>query len=271
MRVFLFTDGSLEGDGRLRNFPSMADFFDADVHAAGQFFAGRLAAKFLYKLPGMPGELVDDLDHVDRYADLSRLVGNCRSDGLPNPSGRIGREFISASPVELIRAFHQAQIPFLDEIEKLQAMMGIFFGDRDHQAKVGRGEFLLGLLGVGFATLNNAERAFERDQTAVTRQCHSAQRDARATKLSARLGGDWVCQTPQAANLAFQSLEALDEGPEVVHEALAFVPMERNLADGERNVDARAGQRPLAANVGLLLRFWRSGEFLCLAEGGFME
>src|SRR5437588_786732 len=183
MRVFLFTDGSLKGDGRLRNFPSMADFFDADVHAAGQFFAGRLAAKFLYKLPGMPGELVDDLDHVDR----------------------------------------------------------------------------------------NADRAFEREQTAVTRQCHSAQRDARATKLSARLGGDWVCQTPQAANLAFQSLEALDEGPEVVHEALAFVPMERNLADGERNVDARAGQRPLAANVGLLLRFWRSGEFLCLAEGGFME
>src|SRR5579859_153332 len=164
MSVFFFADGGLEGDGRLSNFPGAADLFKGDVHAAGQLLGGRLAAKFLNELPGAAGELVNDLDHVDGNADGARLVGNGARDGLANPPGGVGGEFIPAAPVELVRAFHQAEISFLDEIEELQAMMRIFLGDRDYQAKVGCGEFPFGLLGVGFAAPNNAERALESDQ-----------------------------------------------------------------------------------------------------------
>src|SRR5207248_425829 len=72
---FLFADWRLEGDGSLSNFAGAADFLDGDVHAHGQLFRGRLAAKFLNELPRAASELVYDLDHVDGNADCARLLG----------------------------------------------------------------------------------------------------------------------------------------------------------------------------------------------------
>src|SRR5205085_6405071 len=134
---FLFADWRLKGDGSLSNFAGAADFLDGDVHAHGQLFRGRLAAKFLNELPRAAGELVNDLDHVNGNADGARLVSNRASDGLTNPPGSVGGKFVAAAPIELVGTFHQAEIAFLNEIEELQAMMSIFLGNGDHEAKVG--------------------------------------------------------------------------------------------------------------------------------------
>src|SRR5207302_7169442 len=130
---FLFADWGLKGNGSLSNFAGAADLFNGYVHASGQLLGSRLAAKFLNELPGATSELVNDLDHVNRNADSAGLVSNRASDGLTNPPGGVSGEFISAAPIELVGSLHQAEIAFLNEIEELQAMMGIFFGDGDHQ------------------------------------------------------------------------------------------------------------------------------------------
>ena len=50
VRVFLFSDGSFERDGLLRDLEDLADLRDRDVHAAGDLFRGGFAAKLLHQL-----------------------------------------------------------------------------------------------------------------------------------------------------------------------------------------------------------------------------
>ena len=88
--------------------------------------------------------LVDRLDHVHRNTDRAGLVSDGARDGLADPPGRIGREFVAAAIFELIDRFHQADIAFLDEIEELQAAIGVLLRNGDHEAKVRFDHFLLG-------------------------------------------------------------------------------------------------------------------------------
>jgi len=55
---------------------------------------------------------------------------------LPDPPGGVGRELVAAPVLELVDRLHQADVAFLDEVEELQAAVGIFFGDRDDEAIV---------------------------------------------------------------------------------------------------------------------------------------
>ena len=50
VRIFLFTDWSFERDGLLGDLQDLADLGDRDVHAAGNLFAGWLAAQLLHQL-----------------------------------------------------------------------------------------------------------------------------------------------------------------------------------------------------------------------------
>src|SRR5215469_10423107 len=142
--VFLFTDRSLEGYGCLSDLARLAHFFDGHVQPLGQLLRSGLAAKLLHELASALGKLIDNLDHVNGHPDGARLVGDGASDGLANPPGGVGGELITAAPVELVGAFHEPEITFLDQIEKLQPMMGVFLGYGDHQSKVGFGQFFLG-------------------------------------------------------------------------------------------------------------------------------
>src|SRR6266852_7682346 len=45
VRVFLFSDGGLEGDGLLGDLEDLTDLRDRDVHALGNLFRGGFAAK----------------------------------------------------------------------------------------------------------------------------------------------------------------------------------------------------------------------------------
>src|SRR5580692_9279161 len=63
VRVFLFSDGSFEGDGLLGDLEDLADFCDRDIHALGDLFRGGFAAELLHQLTRGADELVDGLDH----------------------------------------------------------------------------------------------------------------------------------------------------------------------------------------------------------------
>ena len=76
-------------------------------------------------------------------------------DRLPDPPGGIGREFVAAAVFELIDRLHQADIAFLDQVEELQAAVGVFLGDGDDEAQVRLHHFLLGLARLALALLHH--------------------------------------------------------------------------------------------------------------------
>src|ERR1700730_8014271 len=94
-------------------------------------------------------------------ARARRARGDGASDGLANPPGGVGRKFVAAAPLEFIDGLHQADVALLDQVQELQAAIGIFFRDGNDQAQVGFDQFLFGLFGFGFAAMNDGERALE--------------------------------------------------------------------------------------------------------------
>src|SRR5579862_266435 len=74
VRIFFFADWRFERDGLLRDLEDLADLRDRDIHALGDLFRGRLAAKLLHQLTRGADELVDRLDHVHRDTDRAGLV-----------------------------------------------------------------------------------------------------------------------------------------------------------------------------------------------------
>ena len=108
--------------------------------------------------------LVDRLDHVHRNTDRARLVGDRAGDGLANPPGGVGRELVATAVFELVHRLHQADVAFLDQIEELQATVGVLLGNRDHEAQVGLDHFLLGIARGGFTFVHALVDAFELGQ-----------------------------------------------------------------------------------------------------------
>src|SRR5690606_39626475 len=71
-------------------------------------------------------------------------------NGLANPPGGIGGELVTATVFELVHGLHQADVAFLDQVEELQATVGVFLGNGNHQTQVGFHHFLLGAAGFRF-------------------------------------------------------------------------------------------------------------------------
>jgi hypothetical protein len=117
----------------------------------------RLAADLVQHLARGAHDLVDRLDHVHRDADGARLVGDRAGDRLPDPPRRVGRELVAAAVLELVDRLHQADVAFLDEVEELQAAVGVFLGDRDHEAQVRLDHFLLRLARLALALLHHVD------------------------------------------------------------------------------------------------------------------
>ena len=98
---------------------------------------------------------------MHRDADGSRLVGNAAGDGLADPPGGVGRELVTATVLELVHGLHQADVTLLDQVQELQAAVGVLLGDRNDQAQVGFDHLLLGLAGLALALLDMANDAPE--------------------------------------------------------------------------------------------------------------
>src|SRR6185437_2618871 len=70
-------------------------------------------------------------------------------------------ELVAAAVFELIDRLHEADIPLLDEVEELQAAIGVFLGDRDDEAEIGLDHLLLRARFLALAALHLADDAAE--------------------------------------------------------------------------------------------------------------
>ena len=80
-------------------------------------------------------------------ADGAGLVRYGAGDGLADPPGGVGGEFVPALVFKLVHGLHEADVALLDKVQKLQAPVSVFFGDGNHQAQVGADKLLLGAHG----------------------------------------------------------------------------------------------------------------------------
>src|SRR5262245_22154726 len=161
MRILFLADRCLERDRLLRDLHDLADLGDRHVHSLGDLLRVRLAAELLDERPRRARELVDRLDHVDRNADRPRLVRDRARDRLADPPRRIRRELVSAAVLELLDRLHDADVPLLDEVEELQAAVGVLLRDRDDEAQVRNNELVLGLVGLLLALADHPERLLD--------------------------------------------------------------------------------------------------------------
>jgi len=145
MAVVIVPDRCFHGDRLLGDFHDLANFVFRDLHALCQYAGIRLKAKLLQVLAADAVHLVDGFDHVHRNANGARLVGYRAGNGLANPPSCIRREFVATAVFELVHRLHQADVAFLDQVQELQATVGVFLGDRNHQAQVGFDHFFLGV------------------------------------------------------------------------------------------------------------------------------
>ena len=137
MAVLLLTDRRFEGNRLLRNFQDLFDLALLNVQLVRDLLRRRLTAQLLHHGVRRAQHTVDRLDHVHRNADRTRLVGDGAGDGLPDPPGRIGGEFIALCIVEFFNSLHQAQIALLDEIEKLHPPAHVALCDRHDETQIG--------------------------------------------------------------------------------------------------------------------------------------
>ena len=103
------------------------------------------------QLPRGANQFVDNLNDVHRQADGARLVRNGAGDCLANPPRSIGGKFVSAAILELVHRLHQAHVSFLDQIEELEAAVGVLLGHRHNKPQVGFNELVFGLFRVHLA------------------------------------------------------------------------------------------------------------------------
>src|SRR5450631_347716 len=161
VRIFLFANWRFEGDWLLRNLQDFPDFCHRNVHPLGDFFRRRLASQFLHQLPRCADQLIDGFDHVHRDTNRTRLIGDGSGNCLPDPPRGIRRELIAAAVFELVYRLHQADVAFLNQVEELQAAIGVLLRNRDHQAQIGFDQLALGVLGIHVALDDLALRALE--------------------------------------------------------------------------------------------------------------
>ena len=152
--IFLVADWGLRRERLFGDLEGFAHLLQRHTELFGEFFRSGFAADLVEHLARGAHDLVDGLDHVHGDADGAGLVGDRAGDRLPDPPGRIGRELVTPAVFELVDRLHQADVAFLDQIEELQAAVGVFLGDRNHQTQIGLDHFLLGLAGFALALLH---------------------------------------------------------------------------------------------------------------------
>ena len=94
-------------------------------------------------------QLAERAGHVDGDADDAGLVGDGAGDRLFDPPHGVGGKLVAAAVFEFVHRFHEPDVSLLDEVGEIHPAMGVHLGDGDHEAQVGLGQRLLGLLLLG--------------------------------------------------------------------------------------------------------------------------
>ena len=143
--IFAFANRPVETDRLTTDVQDAPGFFKADAGSSGGFLCCRLSAHFVQEALCRIPQSAQNIDHVDRNADRSRLVGNRPRDRLANPPGGVGRELEAAAVLVFVDRPHQARIAFLNQIQEAETPIAVFLGDRDDQPQVAAGELPFGV------------------------------------------------------------------------------------------------------------------------------
>src|SRR5699024_2213625 len=101
-RVAIFTQRSMQRDGFAAVFLHFDDFFWSHVQLSPQFFWGWFTTQVLQHLPLDTRQLVNDLDHVNRYTNGASLICHRTGNRLTNPPCRIRGELKALTVVKLL-------------------------------------------------------------------------------------------------------------------------------------------------------------------------
>src|SRR5436190_8241580 len=96
----------------------------------------RLVAELRLELVPSARDLHAALVDVHGDADRRRLVRHCTLAGLANPPGRVRRELVAATPVELLDGTVQPDHALLDQVEQGQVVPLVALRNRDDEAQV---------------------------------------------------------------------------------------------------------------------------------------
>src|SRR5262249_24694998 len=153
--ILLVADWGFQRQRLLGDLEHLAHLLERHAELFGKLLGRGLAADLVEHLARLTHDLADALDHEHGNADGARLVGGRARDRLPDPPRGIGRELVTAAILEFVDRLHQADIAFLDQIEELQAAVGVFLGDGDDEAQVCLHHLLLGLSRLALALLHH--------------------------------------------------------------------------------------------------------------------
>ena len=131
MAVFAVADRPIEADRIPAHRQYAASFVDRSAGFAGRLFDRRFAAETLQQFSRNIADARHGFDHVHRDANRAALIGDGARDRLTDPPRRVSAKLKTAAIFELIDGPHQASVAFLNEIEKAQAAIAIFLGDRN--------------------------------------------------------------------------------------------------------------------------------------------
>src|SRR5215475_9703130 len=153
--IFLVADRSFQRQRLLGDLEHLAHLLERHAKLLGKLLGRGLAADLIEHLARLTHDFADALHHVHGDADGARLVGDRARDRLADPPRGIGRELVAAAILEFVDRLHQADIAFLNQVEELQAAVGVFLGDGDDQAQVRLHHLLLGLARLALALLHH--------------------------------------------------------------------------------------------------------------------
>src|SRR5499433_2583008 len=151
MRILLVADRGFQRQRLFHYLEHFANLLERHAELLGKLLGRGLAADLVEHLARLTYDFADALHHVHGDADGARLVRNRARDRLPDPPRRVGRELVTAAILEFVDRLHQADIAFLDQVEELQAAVGVFLGDGDDEAQVRLHHLLLGLARLALA------------------------------------------------------------------------------------------------------------------------
>ena len=112
----------------------------------GELLGRRSALVFLLEAGESLVDLVERTHLVERQTHNARLLGQRLEDRLTDPPHRIGDELETAGFVELLGRLDQAEVAFVDQVGKAQALILVLLGHRNHKPEVRLGKFLECLL-----------------------------------------------------------------------------------------------------------------------------
>src|SRR5262249_13875323 len=76
---------------------------------------------------------------------------------------RIGRKLVTTPPFKLVDGFHQTDVAFLNQIQKLQTTVGVLLRNRNHEAQICLDQLALGLAGLLFTGDDRLQSSLDLD------------------------------------------------------------------------------------------------------------